>query len=203
MNRCVVYGRRSVQHAMFCPYFYYLILMFVTAVCILFLFKRNGRRVNVFTTELVFFPHRHKPCMRNPSGRWFRKNFDATSWQSLSSRSLFVFGIASLKAYKKRMSNKNIILHGTDWVNFILEDLKLVQLRWEALCMCCYSHKLRSACMTNHLLFAGCYILFCRFLYSLRTWLLDGFFGLKGHRHAIWQLYKKLEGVSASIEFQN
>ena len=26
---------------------------------------------------------------------------------------------------------------------------------------------------------------------------------LKGHCHAIWQLYKKLEGVFASIEFQN
>ena len=26
---------------------------------------------------------------------------------------------------------------------------------------------------------------------------------LKGHFHAIWQLYKKLEGVFASIEFQN
>ena len=26
---------------------------------------------------------------------------------------------------------------------------------------------------------------------------------LKGHCHAIWQLYKKLEGVFTSIEFQN
>ena len=26
---------------------------------------------------------------------------------------------------------------------------------------------------------------------------------LKGHCHAIWQLYKKLEGVFALIEFQN
>ena len=26
---------------------------------------------------------------------------------------------------------------------------------------------------------------------------------LKGHCHAIWQFYKKLEGVFASIEFQN
>ena len=26
---------------------------------------------------------------------------------------------------------------------------------------------------------------------------------LKGHCHAIWQLYKKLEGIFASIEFQN
>ena len=26
---------------------------------------------------------------------------------------------------------------------------------------------------------------------------------LKGQCHAIWQLYKKLEGVFASIEFQN
>ena len=26
---------------------------------------------------------------------------------------------------------------------------------------------------------------------------------LKGHCHAIWQLYKKLDGVFASIEFQN
>ena len=26
---------------------------------------------------------------------------------------------------------------------------------------------------------------------------------LKGHCHAIWQLYKKLEGVFASTEFQN
>ena len=26
---------------------------------------------------------------------------------------------------------------------------------------------------------------------------------LKGHCHAIWQLYKKLGGVYASIEFQN
>ena len=26
---------------------------------------------------------------------------------------------------------------------------------------------------------------------------------LKGHCHAIWQLYKKLEGDFASIEFQN
>ena len=28
-------------------------------------------------------------------------------------------------------------------------------------------------------------------------------YSLKGHCHAIWQLYKKLEGVFASIEFQN
>ena len=28
-------------------------------------------------------------------------------------------------------------------------------------------------------------------------------FSLKGHCHAIWQLYKKLEGVFASIEVQN
>ena len=27
--------------------------------------------------------------------------------------------------------------------------------------------------------------------------------GLKGHCHAIWQLYKNLEGVFASTEFQN
>ena len=27
--------------------------------------------------------------------------------------------------------------------------------------------------------------------------------GLKGHCHAIWQFYKKLEGVFASMEFQN
>ena len=27
-------------------------------------------------------------------------------------------------------------------------------------------------------------------------------FQLKGHCHAIWQLYEKLEGVLASIEFQ-
>ena len=26
---------------------------------------------------------------------------------------------------------------------------------------------------------------------------------LKAHCHSIWQLYKKLEGVFASIEFQN
>ena len=26
---------------------------------------------------------------------------------------------------------------------------------------------------------------------------------LKGHCHALWQLYKKLEGVFASVEFQN
>ena len=26
---------------------------------------------------------------------------------------------------------------------------------------------------------------------------------LKGHCHGIWQLYKKLEGVFESIEFQN
>ena len=26
---------------------------------------------------------------------------------------------------------------------------------------------------------------------------------LKGHRHAIWQLYKRLEGAFALVEFQN
>ena len=31
----------------------------------------------------------------------------------------------------------------------------------------------------------------------------DKFPELKGHCHAIWQLYKKLEGVFASVEFQN
>ena len=29
------------------------------------------------------------------------------------------------------------------------------------------------------------------------------FSNLKGHCHAIWQLYKKLKGVFTSIEFQN
>ena len=39
---------------------------------------------------------------------------------------------------------------------------------------------------------------------SLQFWLTLGYpVGLKGHCHAIWQLYKKLEGVFASIEFQN
>ena len=32
---------------------------------------------------------------------------------------------------------------------------------------------------------------------------MNSFFILKGHCHAIWQLYKKLTGVFASIEFQN
>ena len=40
---------------------------------------------------------------------------------------------------------------------------------------------------------------------QLLVLLLDGRIcaSLKGHCHAIWQLYKKLEGVFASIESQN
>lgn len=54
----------------------------------------------------------------------FRHCFMALSFSTL----LFVFGIATPKRIKQHTSNKNIILHGTDWVN-MLEDIKLAQLR--------------------------------------------------------------------------
>ena len=41
-------------------------------------------------------------------------------------------------------------------------------------------------------------IILFTYIYSFVSYLY-----LKGHCHAIWQLYKKLEGVFESIEFQN
>ena len=43
------------------------------------------------------------------------------------------------------------------------------------------------------------------FVLDLRIWWrqVHTLYSLKGHGHAIWQLYKKLEGVYASIKFQN
>ena len=85
------------------------------------------------------FPHsppfpRHKLCVRDRAGRWFRKNFDAASWHSLFFQIIIWGGGGGIrdrysKARNKSMSNKNIILHSTDWVNHVmLEDIEFIKL---------------------------------------------------------------------------